>query len=101
MSAASHRAGSRAAEENERNILWQNENIAAAHTDPATQHEQRPRHAQHHQRSVQAAQLSVFLTFILAGILFVQISQQDIENFKKEYESRQKDGGVKRPELET
>merc|ERR1712079_523055 len=38
---------------------------------------------------------------IINGILFVQISQQDIENFKKEYESRQKDGGVKRPELET
>ena len=37
----------------------------------------------------------------LAGILFVQISQQDIENFKKEYESRQKGDGVKRPELET
>ena len=36
-----------------------------------------------------------------AGILFVQISQQDIENFKKEYEMRQKDGGVaKKPELE-
>merc|ERR1719193_2491759 len=28
---------------------------------------------------------------IINGILFVQISQQDIENFKKEYESRQKD----------
>merc|ERR1711953_1231801 len=38
---------------------------------------------------------------IINGILFVQISQQDIENFKKEYESRQKDGEVKRPELET
>merc|ERR1711874_182405 len=39
---------------------------------------------------------------ILNGILFVQISQQDIENFKKEYESRQKEGGaVKRPELDT
>jgi len=38
---------------------------------------------------------------IINGILFVQISQQDIENFKKEYESRQKDGAVKRPELET
>jgi len=39
---------------------------------------------------------------IINGILFVQISQQDIENFKKEYESRQKEGGsVKRPELET
>ena len=38
---------------------------------------------------------------VFLGILFVQISQQDIENFKKEYESRQKDGGVKRPELET
>ena len=36
-----------------------------------------------------------------SGILFVQISQQDIENFKKEYEMRQKDGGlVKKPELE-
>merc|ERR1719295_896490 len=39
---------------------------------------------------------------IINGILFVQISQQDIENFKKEYEMRQKDGGTaKRPELET
>jgi len=39
---------------------------------------------------------------IINGILFVQISQQDIENFKKEYESRQKEGGTaKRPELET
>merc|ERR1712223_1935344 len=38
---------------------------------------------------------------IINGILFVQISQQDIENFKKEYETRHKDGGVKRPELET
>merc|ERR1712001_468685 len=28
---------------------------------------------------------------IINGILFVQISQQDIENFKKEYETRQKD----------
>ena len=38
---------------------------------------------------------------ITVGILFVQISQQDIENFKKEYEMRQKDGGVvKKPELE-
>merc|ERR1712227_171100 len=38
---------------------------------------------------------------IINGILFVQISQQDIENFKKEYEMRQKDGGlVKKPELE-
>merc|ERR1712029_317742 len=35
---------------------------------------------------------------IINGILFVQISQQDIENFKKEYEMRQKDGGlVKKP----
>merc|ERR1719175_376127 len=31
---------------------------------------------------------------IINGILFVQISQQDIENFKKEYELRQKDGGA-------
>jgi len=38
---------------------------------------------------------------IINGILFVQISQQDIENFKKEYELRQKDGGVvKKPEIE-
>jgi len=38
---------------------------------------------------------------IINGILFVQISQQDIENFKKEYEMRQKDGSsVKKPELE-
>merc|ERR1712198_498102 len=38
---------------------------------------------------------------IINGILFVQISQQDIENFKKEYELRQKDGGApKKPELE-
>merc|ERR1711892_397539 len=29
---------------------------------------------------------------IINGILFVQISQQDIENFKKEYDMRQKDG---------
>jgi len=28
---------------------------------------------------------------IINGILFVQISQADIENFKKEYETRQKD----------
>merc|ERR1711974_541257 len=28
---------------------------------------------------------------MLNGILFVQISQADIENFKKEYETRQKD----------
>ena len=41
------------------------------------------------------------MNIFLAGILFVQISQQDIENFKKEYEMRQKDGGlVKKPELE-
>ena len=39
--------------------------------------------------------------FVILGILFVQISQQDIENFKKEYELRQKDGGVvKKPEIE-
>jgi len=38
---------------------------------------------------------------IINGILFVQISQQDIENFKKEYELRQKEGGVvKKPEIE-
>jgi len=37
---------------------------------------------------------------IINGILFVQISQQDIENFKKEYELRQKDGAPKKPELE-
>merc|ERR1719435_276650 len=37
---------------------------------------------------------------IINGILFVQISQQDIENFKKEYEMRQKEGVVKKPELE-
>ena len=40
--------------------------------------------------------VKVFFT----GILFVQISQQDIENFKKEYEMRQKEGVVKKPELE-
>merc|ERR1712083_549903 len=34
---------------------------------------------------------------IINGILFVQISQQDIENFKKEYDMRQKDG--KKPEI--
>jgi len=39
---------------------------------------------------------------IINGILFVQISQQDIENFKKEYELRQKDGGPsKKFELES
>merc|ERR1712002_1363797 len=31
---------------------------------------------------------------IINGILFVQISQQDIENFKKEYDMRQKDGNI-------
>merc|ERR1712107_354236 len=36
---------------------------------------------------------------IINGILFVQISQQDIENFKKEYEMRQKDV-AKKPEIE-
>jgi protein TIF31 len=37
---------------------------------------------------------------IINGILFVQISQQDIENFKKEYDMRQKDGLTpKKPEL--
>merc|ERR1712002_352482 len=37
---------------------------------------------------------------IINGILFVQISQQDIENFKKEYEMRQKDGSsVKKTEI--
>jgi len=30
---------------------------------------------------------------IINGILFVQISQQDIENFKQEYEKRQKKEG--------
>merc|ERR1712029_1203819 len=39
---------------------------------------------------------------IINGIFFVQISQQDIENFKKEYELRQKDGGApKKPEITT
>jgi len=37
---------------------------------------------------------------IINGILFVQISQQDIENFKKEYELRQKDGVGKKLESE-
>jgi len=38
---------------------------------------------------------------IINGILFVQISQQDIENFKKEYEMRQKDGpSPKKAEIE-
>jgi len=37
---------------------------------------------------------------IINGILFVQISQQDIENFKKEYEMRQKDGPTKKAEIE-
>jgi len=37
---------------------------------------------------------------IINGILFVQISQQDIENFKKEYDMRQKDGNIaKKPEI--
>ena len=37
-----------------------------------------------------------------SGILFVQISQQDIENFKKEYDMRQKDGNIpKKPEITT
>jgi len=36
---------------------------------------------------------------IINGILFVQISQQDIENFKQEYEKRQKkDGTIAEPE---
>merc|ERR1719347_132086 len=39
---------------------------------------------------------------IINGILFVQISQQDIENFKKEYDMRQKDGNIpKKPEITT
>merc|ERR1712079_345201 len=39
---------------------------------------------------------------IINGILFVQISQQDIANFKKEYELRQKDGATnKKIELES
>merc|ERR1712241_857863 len=36
---------------------------------------------------------------IINGILFVQISQQDIENFKQEYEKRQKKDGIL-PEVE-
>ena len=45
--------------------------------------------------------LILFFVVVILGILFVQISQQDIENFKKEYELRQKDGGVvKKPEIE-
>jgi len=37
---------------------------------------------------------------IINGILFVQISQQDIETFKKEYELRQKDGVAPSKKLE-
>jgi len=38
---------------------------------------------------------------IINGILFVQISQADIENFKKEYETRQKDTSANSKQIET
>ena len=45
--------------------------------------------------------MSPFLVDTAEKTRLCDISEEDIENFKKEYEMRQKDGGVvKKPELE-